>query len=370
MLRAILLLVALGALLMVKGQEAQPSSSAASLTPLQLERLLVDAFLRTTEYSASFRDLTAEEKQSVELYDAAGKLIRRREIVSDFVVYQSRFDKGVAAEYRNVREVDKVPVPGREERVMKLFRKLANSSSVNQELELISDEASRYDLNYSIQGYTLKQGLPLQKEVRSSFSLELAGVEEIEGHETFIIKYTQRAQSPELKVELRIKSLPKESQSFYRGRLWLDARTGRIWRDERELVLAILKIKEPLVLIRQEFHYTQSRFDILVPKRITLCEAACRSFIFSARRSVPYLFVLHLPQSLSGNFILRASFSDGSGAPVITVLCGFVRVGPHLRRTVLLVVFLTHKNSPPFDSRLTATLRHLCRPNLSFFCPG
>jgi hypothetical protein len=258
----------IGSLYGVLGQER--SGQPSSLTPSELERLLDAAFLRTTEYTASFKDLTAEEKQSVELYDANGKLIRKREIVSDFVVYQSRFDKGVTAEYRNVREVDKVPVPGREERVLKLFKKLASSSSVNQELELISDEASRYDLNYSIQGYTLKQGLPLQKEVRDAFAFELVGSEQVDGHDALVIRYTQRRPSPQLKVDLKFPGLPKVSESFYQGKLWLDARTAQIRREERELVFKLAKIEEPLVLIRQEFYYTASQFEILTPSRITL----------------------------------------------------------------------------------------------------
>lgn len=259
-----------GSLQATLAQIADQSSSASTVTPEQLGRLLDSAFLRTMDYTASFRDLTAEEKQTVELYDTRGLLIRQRTIVSDFVVYQSRFDKGVTAEYRNVREVDKVQVPGREERVLRLFRKLASSNSVGQEMELISDEASRYNLNYSIQGYTLKEGLALQKEVRGVFAFEVAGSEKIEGHDTVVVKYRQRAQSPQLKVDLRLPSLPKESASFYRGRLWLDARTAQIWREERELVLELPKIKEPLVLIRQEFFYSPSQFDILVPRRITL----------------------------------------------------------------------------------------------------
>jgi hypothetical protein len=256
------------------GQQQQDASrstaAASSLSPSQLEHFLDAAYIRTTEYTASFRDLTAEEKQSVELYNTNGILMRRREIVSDFIVYQSRFDKGVTAEYRNVREVDKVVVPGREERVLRLFKRLASSSSVNQELALISDEASRYDLNYSIQGYTLKEGLALQKEVRGVFAFEVEGREQVDGHEAIIVKYTQRTQSPQLKVDLRLPSLPKASESFYRGRLWLDTRTAQIRREERELLLALPQVKEQLVLIRQEFHYTASQFDILVPKRITL----------------------------------------------------------------------------------------------------
>jgi hypothetical protein len=252
------------------GQVASQTSSASSFTPEQLEHFLDTAFLRTMEYTASFRDLTAEEKQTVELYDAQGLLIRRRAIVSDFVVYQSRFDKDVTAEYRNVREVDKVQVTGREERVLKLFRKLASSSSVGQEMELISDEASRYDLNYNIQGHTLKEGLALQKDVRGVFAFEVAGIEKIDGHDVVVVKYRQREQSPRLKVDLRLPSLPKSSESFYRGRLWLDTRTARIWREERELVLELPRVKEPLVLILQEFFYSPSQFDILVPRRITL----------------------------------------------------------------------------------------------------
>lgn len=271
LLCSIVLLLALGPFQGSPGQQdAARTSAAQSLTPAQLESFLDAAYARTTEYTTSFRDLTAEEKQSVELYDATGKLVRRRQIISDIIVYQSRFDKGVAAEYRNVREVDKVQVAGREERVLRLFKRLASSSSVNQELALISDEASRYDLNYSIHGYTLKQGLALQKEVRNVFAFEVEGREQVEGHETLVIKYTQRGPSQQLKVDLRLPSLPKASDSFYRGRLWLDARTAQIRREERELVLTIPQVKEQLVLIRQEFHYTASQFDILVPQRITL----------------------------------------------------------------------------------------------------
>jgi hypothetical protein len=251
-------------------QAAGRATPSSSITPSELERFLDLAYKRTTEYAASFRDLTAEEKQSVELYDSRGKLVKQREIVSDFVVYQSRFDRDVAAEYRNVREVDKAPVPGREERVLRLFKRLASTTSVNQELELISGEVSRYDLNYSIQGYTLKQGLPLQKEVRAVFSFEVAGSEEVDGHETLVVRYTQRAPSPLLKVDLRLPSLPKASRSFYRGRLWLDARTAQIRREERELMFEVPRLKEPLVLIRQELNYTASQFDILAPKLITL----------------------------------------------------------------------------------------------------
>jgi hypothetical protein len=96
------------------------------------------------------------------------------------------------------------------------------------------------------------------------------GSEKVEGQEVVLVKYKQSAPNPYLKVDLRLPSMPKANDPYYRGRLWLDARTAQIRREERDLVLEAPPVKEPLVLIRQEFFYTASPFGILVPQRITL----------------------------------------------------------------------------------------------------
>lgn len=245
--------------------EQQP---APKRQEMRLERLLDEAYARTVEYKNVFKDLMAEERQVVELYNFAGQLTRKRIIVSDFVVYQSRLNSELMVEYRNVREVDGVPVSNQQERATSLTERLVKVDSVSQELDRIDREASRYDLNYSVKGYTLNQGMALQKEVREAFAFEEAGRQTIDGREVVIINYRQTERHPKIKLNL---SLPKVKSSalLYRGRLWLDARTAQIWREEREIVARLSNFPDPIPVISFEFHYTPSSFNILVPQRIT-----------------------------------------------------------------------------------------------------
>jgi hypothetical protein len=135
------------------GQEsALPSSDAAATA-----ELINRAAVRMREYREKFKDLTAEETQRVEEYGDEG-LKRRREVVSDLIIYQSQLDSSAAVEYRNVRVVDGRPVAGRDRRVEQLFGRLAKADSRKKELERIARESKRYDLDYSVYGMTLNQG--------------------------------------------------------------------------------------------------------------------------------------------------------------------------------------------------------------------
>jgi hypothetical protein len=100
--------------------------------------LLTRARAHLEGYTARFKNLAAEETKTAEVYDQPGKLSGRRRIVSDLIVYQSQRDPAALAEYRNVREVDGVPVSGREQRVVKLFERLAKADSVGKELDRIN----------------------------------------------------------------------------------------------------------------------------------------------------------------------------------------------------------------------------------------
>lgn len=234
----------------------------------QLERLLDEAYARTVEYINVFKDLMVEERQSTELYDAGGMLARKRLVVSDLVVYQSWLDHKTMVEYRNVREVDGVPVSDQQQRAMNLTERLVKVDSVSKELDRIDREASRYDLNYSVKGYTLNQGMALQKEVRGAFEFQIAGRDRIEGHEVIILNYVQTVQHPKIKFKLTLPKV-KSSATFYRGRLWLDAQTAQLWREEREILVRLPKFADPVPVIRLEFHYTPSKFKVLLPQRIT-----------------------------------------------------------------------------------------------------
>jgi hypothetical protein len=238
------------------------------LDPAELKELVRRASLSVSEYKARFSNLTADEEQKVEEYDGEGKLKRQRRIVSDLLIYQSQLDTSLTAEYRFVREVDGVAVAKREERLVNLFHRLAKADSVKKELDRINRESQRYDHRYSQSGLTLNQGLLLDESLRPSFQFTDSGRERVNGREVIVLQYQQVAQNPGLSFKTSLPSALKGAEPLYRGRLWLDAETAEIWREERELTLRLSSLNQPLILWRFEFEYVASSFGILTPRRI------------------------------------------------------------------------------------------------------
>lgn len=268
MLKRILILLALLSLGNLSPAFGQQSDSP-QLTPAELESFIRQAGLRTNDYRAKFKDLTADEEQKVEEYSSDGKLKRQRRIVSDLIIYQSQLDSSSMSEYRNVRLVDGVAVAKREERLVNLFSRLAKADSVKKELDRINRESRRYDLDYSFYGLTLNEGLLLSENLRPSFQFKNTGREQINGRDVIVIQYQQIAHNPD--IALKFSSLPralKGSEPMFRGRLWLDAETAQLWREEREITIGHPLRREPLVLMKFEFDYASSSFGILTPKRI------------------------------------------------------------------------------------------------------
>jgi hypothetical protein len=247
------------------GQESAPPSSDAAATA----ELIGRAAARMREYRERFKDLTAEETQRGEEYGDEG-MKRRREVVSDLIIYQSQLDSSVAVEYRNVRMVDGKPVAGRDRRVEQLFGRLAKADSRKKELERIARESKRYDLNYSVYGMTLNQGWPLDERVRPSFRFTVVGGGRIDGHEVIEVSYEQVAPIAGQNVNLSLPDKLKGTELLYRGRLWLDRETARLRREEQEWTLKHASLPTPLTWMKSEFSYGDSRFDILTPTRITV----------------------------------------------------------------------------------------------------
>jgi hypothetical protein len=246
------------------GQQPAPQASDAAAPAELISR----AAARMAEYKERFKDLIAEETQRIEEYGAEG-LKRRREVVSDLIIYQSQIDGSVAAEYRNVRLVDGREVAGRDRRVEQLFGRLAKADSRKKELERIQRESNRYDLNYSLYNHTLDQGFSLKENLRPSFRFTVNGGGRIDGHDVIEVRYEQVSQNPDLNIKLT--SLPKrlkDAEPLHRGRLWLDRDTARLRREERELTIRHASLPTPLTLMKFEFDYGDSRFEILTPTRI------------------------------------------------------------------------------------------------------
>jgi hypothetical protein len=261
-LRSLVLLSFIGPGLSFSQQPTPAAPDAA-----QTAELIRQGGLRRAEYMKMFNDLTAEETQKVEEYGGEG-LKRRREIVSDLIIYQSQVDNSFMAEYRNVRGVDGKAVAGRDRRVEQLFGRLARADSRSKELERIARESRRYDLGYSAYGLTLNQGLPLDERVSPHFRFNVTGREQIDGHDVIVVEYQQVARNPDWDAKLSLPEKLKGAEPFYRGRVWLDLDTARLRREERELTLNLPSLPAPLTLWRFEFSYGDSRFGILTPTRI------------------------------------------------------------------------------------------------------
>jgi hypothetical protein len=169
-----------------------------------------------------------------------------------------------------VRSVDGVPLAKREERLVNLFGRLAKADSVKKELDRISRESRRYDLQASLYNQTLDQGLPLAEDVRGSFRFTPAGRERVNGRDVVVLQYQQAAQSPHLPFKMSLPPALKGAEPLFRGRLWVDAETAQLWREEREWTLRLPSLGRPLIFMRFEFDYAGSRFGILTPQRIVV----------------------------------------------------------------------------------------------------
>jgi hypothetical protein len=247
-------------------QPAQPEVESA-----ELKELIRRAGIRLNEYRTGFKDLIAEEEQRVEEYDSRGKLEKERRIASDLIIYESQLDPNQMVEYRDVKSVDGVAIKKREARLVSLLNKSAKADSVKKELERINRESRRYDLNYSFYGMTLNQGLLLYENVRDSFQFKLAGREQVNGHDAIVIEYQQVSPDPD--IAMKLSSLPSElrgAETRYHGRLWLDAKTAQLRREVREMTLEHPSLSRPLIMMRYDLDYADSRFGFLTPQRIVI----------------------------------------------------------------------------------------------------
>ncbi len=91
----------------------------------------------------------------------------------------------------------------------------------------------------------------------------------VEGRKTQAVK-SPGWLAPYIKFDLSLPSALKGAERVHRGRLWLDAETAQIRREVREMTLQPPSVNRPLVFIRYEFEYADSRFGFLTPKRIVI----------------------------------------------------------------------------------------------------
>ncbi len=248
---------------------------------LSLETILIEAEKQTAVYQKTFNNLLALETKTFESYDKKGQPKISRRVESDFLVYQSSKNNQHSFELRNVKNVDDRPVPNSEANSEKFFAELAKTSTLKSELEKIQKTSSKYDKTFDVSGLTLYEGIILSNNLRPFFEFKLLGNEKYQEQDVFVVSYQQIKSSPFISIngkgtdletpglefEIAIPGALKKNNIWLRGKIWIDAKTFQIWREERELTI---QTAEPLIVLITDFEYQMSKYEILVPKQITL----------------------------------------------------------------------------------------------------
>jgi hypothetical protein len=243
--KLLIVIFILSAAVFVFAQDAPVvSPSPASIN---LDTILNEAARQSVRYRETFRDLLATEIKTFERFENDGDLKNRTKIESNFFVYQSSKDGKTSSELRNVVKVDDKPVPDSQARADRFLGELQKAKTVAKELEKIQDESLRYDKSFAIYGLTLFEAIALAENMRPYFDFNLLGTENYMGREVYVVAYRQMKKSPFITINekksdaaaLRADfdvSLPgslKKTDKILRGKLWIDAQTFQLAREER-----------------------------------------------------------------------------------------------------------------------------------------
>jgi len=242
----------------VQGPPTIPAASSQ-----ELERPISRHVANARAYAAAFRNLTAEETKISEEFERDGRVKQRRVTISDLVVYRSQRDQVETTEYRDIRSVDGKPIEKRGKRALDLFGRVSQAKSLEQELELVDRESQRYELHYRVIGSTVHQVISTPQS-RIDTIFHWIGRERLGDRDVIVIDYEYRQNRPldSFHAGMGITAMSA------RGRLWLDSETAQLRRARWELAGQHPVLPDPVVLIRSEHDYTDSRLGILVPERI------------------------------------------------------------------------------------------------------
>jgi hypothetical protein len=254
----------------------------AQTSGVPLDVLLNETQKQTENYREAFKNLLADELKTLEDFDKRGESDKKTTVRSSFLVYQSGKNANATSELRNVLEVNGKPIPDSQKRGEEFLAELNKQTTLEKELKKLESESNKYDKSWTINGLTLNQAVALAPNLRAVFDFQLAGTENFGGNEVYVVNYRQKTKSPNITVNEKEKTTPtelsvnfnlnipgelKKSELFLRGKLWIDAKTFQIWREERELVA---RTADPVILLTSNFEYQTSEFGLLVPKTISV----------------------------------------------------------------------------------------------------
>ncbi len=248
-----------------------------------IDSIIGGAKRQADRYREAFKNLIAVELKTFELFGKGGQIKETRTVESNFLVYQSSRNDNVSSELRSVYKVDGKLVPDAAERSDRLFGELQKSTTMISELDKIQKESNRYDKTLEITGLTLYEAVILLSNMRPCFDFELKGTEEFQGREVYVVAYRQVKQSPyilfndnkknpdslTLYFDFKVPGSLKHAEAFLSGKLWIDTGTHQIWREER---IVGVRAEDPVPISETTFEYQPSKYEILVPKSISLLQ--------------------------------------------------------------------------------------------------
>lgn len=221
------------------------------------------------KYIDSFADLTADETRKIELFDEHGFPAKARSMKAALVVYRLQSDSKIVIEYRDIETVDGKAVKDHAERAVKIWQELSSERSPGGEARRIVDESERFDYGVRETGFTLYQGLPLRRDCANDFHFHEQERATINGHAVRTFAYTQLHPCNAVQYALAVPNAYVGSPLVQHGTLWLDADTGQIVREYRDVYVGAANSSGWRVA-HMEFDYADSSFGLLLPSAIRL----------------------------------------------------------------------------------------------------
>ncbi len=247
-----------------------------------LEQILQSADDQRLRYQQEFKNLLSQETKFFETFEKNGDLKKTRTVKSTFIVYQLTKAENGIAEFRNVYEVDGKPLNDAEKRALDFFQKVEKAETLDKELKKIKDESLRHDLDFQVYGFTIFQAPFLDKRARPYFDFRLETTERRGESDVYVVSFHQNRPCPCIAVNkkkgqenierLFVYDLDLKDDRDYKeqidGRLWIDAKTFQIVREERTLSVQPEGFDSRVPLDENVFEFQKGDFDIMTPKRI------------------------------------------------------------------------------------------------------
>ena len=179
---------------------------------------------------------------------------RHRDLRSDFLLVKAP-DTSALVAFRDVLDVDGVPVRDRQQRLARLF--LNASPDAMTQATRIGDEGARYNLGNmrsTLGNPVLALGVA-QLSYQPRFKFTLGKEDKSVGPGLWVVSYQETSSPAMIRGEAG-------RDLFAHGRLWIDAVTGRVMKTE-------LRVEQPAVRAQVVTTFrVDDRFNIAVPSEM------------------------------------------------------------------------------------------------------